>query len=137
MLAGNGARAHFRYGRIERTDNVAIEGEGNYYGINALALDGGTLQLSHFRSHHAAFIGLYFLRGYGRASHGTVGYNPIAMAALELPSDFSVNELFACLDEVSFLHNDRNFDGDTFPLPCEEDCPACTVSVPFICTWCG
>lgn len=141
VLAGNGARAHFRYGRIEHARKVAIAGEGNFYGFNAFALDGGTLQLTHFRSNHADLVGFYLLGGYGRASSGTIGYNTIGMGAYDLPADFSVNELFACLEDVRFLHNDRPFDGDTFPLPCGDgsggDCPVCSVAVPFFCTWCG
>lgn len=141
ILAGNGARAHFRYGRIEHTRNVEIEGEGSFYGFNAMAIDGGTLELTYFRSNHADVVGFYVLGGYGRASSGTIGYNTIGVGAHDLPADFSVNELFACLEGVRFLHNDRPLDADTFPLPCGDeigdDCPACSVAVPFVCSWCG
>lgn len=142
ILAANGARAHYRYGRIEHSRTVLVEGDDVSYGINALAIDGGTLQLTHFRSNHADFVGMVFLRAYGRATHGLVAYNTIGWAALQVPPDLADGELFACATEdVSFLRNDRVFDGDILPVPCDDelpgDCPVCTVSVPFVCPWCG
>lgn len=146
--SGNGivvvddARAHYRYGRIEHGRTVLVGGDDDSYGINALAIDGGTLQLTHFRSNHADFVGMAFLRAYGRASHGLVAYNTLGWVVLEQPPDLAAGELFACLtEEVAFLRNDRVFDGDLLPVPCDDevpgDCPVCTVSVPFVCTWCG
>lgn len=142
ILVANDARAHFRYGRIEHTRKFAVAGEGDVYGINAQALDGGTLELSHFRNSHAALVAFFLLRGYGRASHGLIGYNPIGVAGQQLPTDFPAGEMTACVaEDVAYLHNDRAIDTDFLPLPCGDEvlgpCPVCSVSVPFVCTWCG
>ena len=139
-----GGKAHFRYGRIERTNELTVGTPPilrTVGGYNAAVVDGGILETSGFTLAHG-FVGLAIWRGYAAASHGTIrdqewgiGYIP--------RDDFPVESQVACWVDrgVRWARTEVPVEMPpfTFPEPCPGDCPPtpCVISVPFACTWCG
>jgi hypothetical protein len=139
----DGGRAHFRYGLIERTEDVPDH--ENLATGNAVAItDGSILELSHFTLTRGALAALLISGAFATASDGVVSWHPIgaAIQGMPPPSDptYGIESAVECLeDDVDYARNDRPLDTSVLPLPCiGPDCPAPRCRrVAFVCSWCG
>ena len=139
----DGSRAHFRYGLVQRTEDVPDH--ANLATGNVIAISDGTiLELSHFTLTRGALAGLMISGAFATASDGEVSWHPIGAVIQGMPPvvdpDYRLESAVACLeDDVDFSENDRPLDSDAIPVPClGPDCPVPVCRrVPFVCPWCG
>ena len=135
----NGAQAHYRYGRIDRTRLTA---DGMFGGYNISINDAAAAELESFTSADADLVGLGITRGFATASDGIVSNVPIGIA-LTPPDGFS-GDVLACLRSglrVILRPDQIPFQGP-ITLPCDPELGTCPppppcVTVPFDCPWCS
>lgn len=146
LLLRNGARAHVRYSKIERTRRLPSTHAYEWLAdANVLVDDGSAIELDSYLVAHS-LAGIILRNSLGSGSRGEISHHAIGIGLLfsSLPTGEEVSNLVTCMtDRTRMLHNDRNVDSTILPLPPtdppggEPPPPPVCERVAFDCAWCG
>jgi len=138
LEANNGARTHFRYGRIESTSLVTGPDGRMYGGINAVIDEGATGQLVSATLTDAQLADLELAHALASASDLWIESAPVGLY-FEPPDGFTGN-VSDCIEAV-YIHVVLIYEGPiVVPCPTPTTCPGPTPACPavtFACPWCS